>query len=66
MSTKSTFADKRPTSGGELSIYRCILCLDTSGEVFGLGFEMSNSPGEGLGLGCSGPDGGYMWAEGWL
>lgn len=46
----STLVDKRPVGGGEVSEYLGILCLDTSGEVLGLGLEMSSRPGWGLGL----------------
>lgn len=44
----STFEDKLPEGGGDVSEYLGILCFDTSGEVLGLGFEMSNRPGWGL------------------
>lgn len=46
----STLADKRPVGGGEVSEYLCILCLETSGEVLGLGLEMSSRAGWGLAL----------------
>ena len=49
-SAGSTLADKRPIGGGEGPEYRCILCLETSGEVLGLGLEMSSRPGWGLAL----------------
>lgn len=41
----SALADKRPVGGGEVLQYRGILCLETSGEVLGLGLEMSSRPG---------------------
>lgn len=44
-SAVSTLADKRLMGGGEVSGYLCILCLETSGEVLGLGLEMSSRPG---------------------
>lgn len=43
-SAVSTLADKGPGGGGEVSEYLCILCFDTSGEVLGLGLEMSSRP----------------------
>lgn len=46
----STLVDKRPAGGGEVSEYLCILCLETSGEVLGLGLEISSKPGWGLAL----------------
>lgn len=46
----STFEDKLPEGGGDVSEYLGILCFDTSGEVLGLGFEMSSRPGWGLAL----------------
>lgn len=46
----STLVDKRPAGGGEVSEYFCILCLETSGEVLGLGLEISSKPGWGLAL----------------
>ena len=44
----SALADKRPVGGGDVSEYLCILCLETSGEVLGLGLEMSSRPVWGL------------------
>lgn len=46
-SDASTFADTRPVGGGggEVSGYLGILCLEISGEVLGLGLEISNRPG---------------------
>lgn len=41
----SILVDKRPAGGGEVSENLCILCLETSGEVLGLGLEISNKPG---------------------
>lgn len=41
----STLVGKRPVGGGEVSEYLGILCLETSGEVLGLGLEMSSWPG---------------------
>lgn len=38
----SPLVDRRPDEGGEVSEYLGILCFDTSGEVLGLGFEMSS------------------------
>lgn len=46
----STLADERHVGGGEVSEYLGILCLETSGEVLGLGLEMSSRPGWGLAL----------------
>lgn len=40
----SALVGKRPGGGGEVSEYLGILCLETSGEVLGLGLEMSNWP----------------------
>lgn len=50
VSTGSALADRRPVGGGEVSEYLGILCLETSGEVLGLGLEMSSRPGWGLAL----------------
>lgn len=49
-STISTLEDKLPDGGGDVSEYLGILCFDTSGEVLGLGLEMSSRPGWGLAL----------------
>lgn len=49
-STISTLVDKLPDGGGDVSEYLGILCFDTSGEVLGLGLEMSSRPGWGLAL----------------
>lgn len=46
----SILADRRPVGGGELSKYLGILCLETSGEVLGLGLEMSIRLGWALAL----------------
>lgn len=46
----STLVDKRPLGGVDVSEYLGILCLETSGEVLGLGLEMSSRPGWGLAL----------------
>lgn len=44
-STISTLVDKWPVGDGEVSEYLGILCLETSGEVLGLGLEISSWPG---------------------
>lgn len=44
-SADSNLEDKRPVGGGEVSEYLGILCLETSGEVLGLGLETSSMPG---------------------
>lgn len=49
-STGSALADRRLVGGGEVSEYLGILCLETSGEVLGLGLDMSSRPGWGLAL----------------
>lgn len=49
-SATSTFEEERPVGGGEVSEYLGILCLETSGEVLGLGLEVSSRPGWGLAL----------------
>lgn len=49
-SAVSNLVDRRPVGGGEVSEYLGILCLETSGEVLGLGLEMSSRPGWGLAL----------------
>lgn len=49
-SANSILTGKRDGGGGEVSEYLSILCLDTSGEVLGLGLEMSARPAWALAL----------------
>lgn len=49
-SAVSNLADKGPDGGGEVSEYLGILCFETSGEVLGLGLEMSSRPAWDLAL----------------
>lgn len=43
-SAVSTLAGRGPVGGGEVSEYLVVLCFETSGEVLGLGLEMSSRP----------------------
>lgn len=47
-SVTSTLVDEGPVGGGDVSEYLGILCLEISGEVLGLGMELSRWPGWGL------------------
>lgn len=52
-STVSTLDNNLPVGGREVSEYLGILCLDISGEVLGLGLEISSWPRWGLFLSSS-------------
>lgn len=59
---ESVFGNDRLIGGEEMLEPRGILCLETSGEVLGLGFELSSWPDWGLFLKISPAFGlGYEW-----